>query len=239
MEKAVANSAYEKIAKSYNEQIETKPHNAYYDRPAVKSLIPDVDGKTILDAGCGNGIYMKELLEQGASVYGFDASEKMLEFARERVGDKAKLFNAAFEDEFTFLEEDFFDGILSALAITYVNDLESLFKKFNKVLKKDGWFVFSTEHPFFRYNYFEIENYFSSKKVEAKWTGFGEDVSMTSYYHSLSYITEALAKSGFVLERLIEPVPTKDFEKADKKRYDKLIKFPLFICFKAVKVREI
>ncbi len=53
MEKAIANSVYDKLAKSYNEKIDTKPHNAHYDRPAVQSLVPDVENKTVLDAGCG------------------------------------------------------------------------------------------------------------------------------------------------------------------------------------------
>ncbi len=239
MEKAVANDAYDKLAKSYDETIDTKPHNAYYDRPAVQSLVPTVKHKKILDAGCGNGVYLEWLIANGANAYGFDANKKMLEFAKARVGNKAKLFKAIFEDEFTFLENNFFDGIISALAITYVMDLECLFSKFNKVLKDGGWFVFSTEHPFFKYNYFEIENYFNAKKVKAKWTGFAEEVIMTSYYHSLSDITDALSNSGFVIERLIEPKPTKQFEKANKEQYDNLMKFPLFICFKAVKVREV
>ncbi len=185
----------------------------------------------------GTGVYLEWLIEQGATVYGFDANEKMLEFAKERVGEKARLFNRCFEDEFTFLENNSFDGIISALAITYVKDLESLFTKFNAVLKEGGWFVFSTEHPFFKYDYFKLDNYFNPKKVETLWTGFDEEVLMTSYYHSLSAITEALSNSGFVIERVVEPKPTKEFENADKKGYDNLMKCPLFICFKAIKVK--
>ncbi len=239
MEKAVANGAYDKLAKSYNEKIDTKPHNAYYDRPAVQSLVLNVENKTILDAGCGTGVYLEWLINKGARAYGFDANEKMLEFAKERVGGNAKLFKAAFEDDFTFLEENFFDGIISALAVTYVEDLENLFAKFNKVLKDKAWFVFSMEHPFFSYKYFNIENYFNTKRVETKWTGFDEEVLMTSYYHSLGTITEALSNSGFAIEKVVEPKPIKDFENVDKKGYDKLMKFPLFICFKAVKVRGV
>ncbi len=237
MEKAIANSVYDKLAKSYNEKIDTKPHNAYYDRPAVQSLVPDVENKTVLDAGCGTGVYLEWLIKKGAKAYGFDASDKMLEFARTRVGDKAELYKGCFEDEFTFLENNFFDGIISALAITYVKDLESLFTKFNKVLKNGAWFVFSTEHPFFRYTYFDIDNYFNTKKVETTWSGFDKEVIMPSYYHSLSSITEALSKSGFVIENIVEPKPTREFEKANKKGYEDLMKFPLFICFKAVKVK--
>ncbi len=235
MEKAIANHAYNKLAQSYNEKVDTKPHNAYYDRPAVQSLIPNIENKNILDAGCGTGVYLEWLIQQGANCFGFDANENMLKFAKNRVGDKAKIFQGAFEDDFSFLENNFFDGIISALAISYVENLELLFIKFNKLLKKEGWFVFSTEHPFFNYHYFSMDNYFATKKVQADWSGFDEIITMPSYYHSLTTITEALFNSGFVIERIIEPKPTKEFEKANKKTYDELMKFPSFICFKAIK----
>lgn len=32
-------------------------YNVYYDRPAVLSLLPPVQGKRILDIGCGPGLY--------------------------------------------------------------------------------------------------------------------------------------------------------------------------------------
>lgn len=163
----------------------------------------------------------------------------MLAFAKKRVGTKAKLFNGCFEDDFSFLKHNFFDGILSALSITYVKNLEDLFIKFNRVLKQDGWFIFSTEHPFFSYKHNNIQHYFTTKKVENEWSGFDEPVMITSYYHSLGCITEALYNSGFMIEQMIEPKPTKDFEKVDKKRYDDLMKFPLFICFKAIKVKTV
>ncbi len=238
MDKAVANKAYDKLAKLYNEKIDTKPHNAYYDRPAVQSLVPNIKDKTILDAGCGTGVYLEWLIQQEANAFGFDASEKMLECAKERVGNKAKLFKGAFEDDFSFLEDNFFDGIISALAIHYVENLEDLFVKFNKTLKKDGWLIFSTEHPFFKYDYYGIKNYFQSRKVESDWKDFGEIITITSYYHSLSKITEALYNSGFIIERIVEPKPTKEFEKVNKKQFDSLMEFPLFICFKAVKINE-
>ena len=47
--------AYEQMAKKYDELIDHKPHNAYYDRPNTLQLIGDVAGKNILDAACGPG----------------------------------------------------------------------------------------------------------------------------------------------------------------------------------------
>jgi hypothetical protein len=41
----IAYDAYEKLADAYADIIETKPHNAYLERPATLSLLPDVKGK--------------------------------------------------------------------------------------------------------------------------------------------------------------------------------------------------
>ncbi len=44
--------AYEKLADAYARMIDTKPHNAYLERPATLSLLPNVEGKRVLDAEC-------------------------------------------------------------------------------------------------------------------------------------------------------------------------------------------
>lgn len=80
---------YDRIADRYAAIIETKPHNAYYDRPAVVSLWPDVAGLDVLDAGCGPGVYAELLLERGARVTAGDVSSRMRELAAERLGDRA------------------------------------------------------------------------------------------------------------------------------------------------------
>ena len=85
----IAYDAYRKLADSYAEKVDTKPHNAYLEKPATLSLLPDVVGKRVLDVGCGTGRYTEWLLEHGAEVTGFDASPQMLEHARRRVEDRA------------------------------------------------------------------------------------------------------------------------------------------------------
>jgi 2-polyprenyl-3-methyl-5-hydroxy-6-metoxy-1,4-benzoquinol methylase len=51
----IALEAYEELAESYAALVDTKPHNALYERPATLSLLPEVRGKRVLDAGCGPG----------------------------------------------------------------------------------------------------------------------------------------------------------------------------------------
>ncbi len=239
MKKSISNDVYDKIADEYSDRIDTKPHNAYYDRPAVQSLIYDIKGQRILDAGCGPGVYAEWLLEKGAKVVGFDASTKMLENSKKRLGNKLDLIHANMEEPLSFLEDNSFDGILSALAVTYVRDLDFLFKEFNRVLKINSWFVFSTEHPFFTYNYHEMSEYFKTKRVEATWWDFGKNVEMPSYYHSLGTIADALTDNGFIIEKILEAKPVDDFRRLSENEFKKLNKNPAFINFRAKKIQSI
>jgi SAM-dependent methyltransferase len=225
--------AYDKIADAYAAITDTKPHNAYYERPATKSLIGDVRNKSILDIGCGPGAYSEWLADNGARVVAVDANEKMLSHARNRLRGRATYHLANMEEPLTFLGNDAFDGILSALAITYVRDHKPLFAEFRRILRNKGWLVFSTEHPFFSYRYFNIENYFETREVRCEWSGFGGKVSMKSYYHSLGEICGALSDNGFLIERVLEPKPTNEFRDANPEDFQQLLRFPLFICIKA------
>ena len=67
-DKPIALDAYETLAEAYASVVDTKPHNAYYERPATLSLLPDVKGKRILDAACGPGLYSEWLRSHGAEV---------------------------------------------------------------------------------------------------------------------------------------------------------------------------
>ena len=97
-EKIIA--AYEKMAIMYNELIDHKPHNAYYDRPNTLQLLKDVSGKTILDAACGPGKYAEILLSRGANIIGFDISPKMIELAKIRNKDKGSFYVQDLSDRF-------------------------------------------------------------------------------------------------------------------------------------------
>jgi ubiquinone/menaquinone biosynthesis C-methylase UbiE len=236
MKPSLPQRAYNSLADAYAAKIDVKAHNAFYERPATLSLIDEVAGKRILDAGCGPGVYTQWLLERGAQVVAFDANAKMLAYARKRTADRATFFQANMEEPLSFIDTDSIDGIVSALAITYVSDHQTLFAEFNRVLHSRGWLVISTEHPFFSYGYFKVSNYFKTKKVSSIWKGFGKPVRVPSYHHSLGSICEALSGNGYTIERIIEPKPTGRFRKANQKEYQKLMRFPLFICIRARKI---
>ena len=51
----------------------------------VRSILPK-DYQTVIDVGCGIGMYYELLVENGASYFGIDDSQGMVERAKERVG---------------------------------------------------------------------------------------------------------------------------------------------------------
>ena len=85
-DKPIALDAYETLAERYAALVDSKPENAYCERPATLSLLPDVGGKRVLDAGCGPGSYSDWLVARGAEVVAIDVSPKMVQLARRRVG---------------------------------------------------------------------------------------------------------------------------------------------------------
>lgn len=228
-------SAYEELAEKYNELIEHKPHNAYYDRPNTLGLIPEMHGKQILDAACGPGKYAEILMSKGAIVTGFDLSPKMIELAIERNKSQGVFFVHDLSMPFEMLETASFDIVLCALALHYVQDWTLTIKEFHRVLKPNGILVISIEHPFFEFNYFKSTHYFEVEHVNCIWKGFGKPVEVNSFRRPLSECLLPLTNNGFYIDKLIEPKPTKEFEHFDPRHFKELNEFPSFMCIRAVK----
>lgn len=131
-------SAYEQLAERYNQLIDHKPHNAYYDRPNTLELIPQIEGKSILDAACGPGKYAEILLSKGARVTGFDISPKMVDLAKERNQGAGNFLLTTWLCPFQTLENESFDIVLCALALHYLQDWNLTMQEFYRVLKPKG-----------------------------------------------------------------------------------------------------
>jgi ubiquinone/menaquinone biosynthesis C-methylase UbiE len=233
--KPLAYDAYELLAEAYAAKVDTKPHNAYYERPTTLSLLPEVRDKRVLDAGCGPGVYTEWLTEHGAKVTAIDASDSMVQLARKRLGDRAEIILANLDMPLDFLEDESFDMVLSPLVLDYVEDWNKTFKEFHRVLKKEGHLVFSVGHPFAEYLLHKPESYFTTEAVEYTWRGFGFSVRMPYYRRPLGKLTDSLAGAGFVIERIVEPFPSEEFKLKDPEHYEKLCREPGFMCVRAMK----
>lgn len=225
----IAQNAYDELADTYAEDVETNGYNADIEFPGTTSLIPDVNGKRILDAGCGTGVYTEWLLDHGAEVVGVDASEEMLKHATERVGDRAEFYQADLGSSFDFAANGEFDGVVSALVLGYVKNWRQTFSEFARLLDS-GFVVFSVKHPFDEYPLDEDENYFEIEMKTKEWS-----VDVPYYRRPLSAIITPILNTGFQVDEITEPQPTETFKEKRPERYEKESKRPVFLCLRAVK----
>lgn len=225
--------SYDSIADTYAGQIDEAPYNALYERPAMLALLPDVAGARILDGGCGNGWYSGQLLSRGAEVDAVDGSAAMVEHARARL---AANLSDAHEARLTIQVADLaaplpfddarFNGIISPLVLHYIEDWRPTLHEFRRVLKPNGWILFSTHHPATEMVRFAPQDYFKVEHVVDTWKWLGQ---VEFYRRPLTEISESLFEAGFAIERIVEPMPTEEFRRAKPESYADLMRQPEFL----------
>lgn len=218
------------MADAYNARVDTHPHNALYERPALLSVLPPLSGLTILDAGCGSGWYAQHFLENGAArVVCVDISQKMAAAARARLGTHAQVLTADLAERLTFAADGDFDLIAAPLVLHYLADWTPTLQEFKRVLKPGGILAFSTHHPLMDVKLFNLPDYFATAYIEDEW-----DTGKVSYYHrSLTTILNTVVETGFVIEKVLEPQPVPAMRLTHPELYDKLMHNPWFLVIRA------
>ena len=219
--------------------------NELFEKPALFSLLPPLEGKTVIDLGCGYGEHCMEYIRRGAaSVVGIDISEKMLAVAKaENSHPKITYLHMAMEDLSSIKGK--FDMAASSLALQYVEDYGTLVHDVHELLNANGLFIFSQEHPMNtsfsggdrwtrdengRKLYANISNYGVEKEWESTW--FVDHVKR--YHRTFSTIVNTLIDNGFAIEKIIEPIPSEEMLKEHPEQDDLLHK-PDFLLVRARK----
>ncbi|QLB21618.1 hypothetical protein A6B43_01800 [Vespertiliibacter pulmonis] len=208
-------------------KLRENPHsvNELIEKPTMFALLPDLKGKSVLDLGCGVGDHLQQYLALGArKVVGLDLSKAMLSQAEQNFAKNSRdltayrFYNLPMAD-LDQVEEQNFDLITSSFAFHYVENFPDLLQKIRKKLKPQGTLIFSQEHPIvtcyrggerweknaekeqqaYRLNYYREEG-----KRERNWF----QQSFTTYHRTLSTILNQLMQSGFILDRIEEPMLT-------------------------------
>ena len=225
--------AYDSMGLSFQQHAADSAYNAHYDRPAVLAALGPVAGRRVLDAACGPGLYLRELLERGAEVTAFDASPVMVDLARRATAGRARIDQAALGAPLPY-PDGAFDLIVCALAIHYASDRPATFAEFSRVLRPGGAAVVSTQHPVMDWLR-KGGSYFQTTLETDIWRTPSGDQPVRFWREPLSALCAAATDAGFLIEKLLEPLPAETMRERYPEEYGQLSREPGFLILRLLK----
>lgn len=113
----------------------------------LKRLLPGIDGKDILDVGCGTGRWLEYFSHRGTqrSLCGVDSSDDMLAVARRKSLADASLLLAQLP--LLPLSSDSIDLALASFVLSYIPDIGACARELARVLRDDADLFIADMHP--------------------------------------------------------------------------------------------
>ncbi|MFA9557959.1 class I SAM-dependent methyltransferase [Evansella sp. AB-rgal1] len=234
MKKNDTQHIFNQLANTYKYDVdEESPYNAYYERPAMMSALPeDLHKMKILDAGCAAGWYTEQLANKGADLTGIDVSTDMIQVARERVGDKATFHCHDLGESLPF-PDNTFDIIVSSLTLHYIESWTKTFREFQRILKPGGIFIYSVHHPFMDFTRFPCNDYFETKLLKETWKKPRISIEVRFFRRSMQNIINETT-TFFQLDKMLEPQPHEKMKEIKEEAYHYLQTNPHFLIIKAI-----
>lgn len=178
----------------------------YLLNPAIFSLLGDIRGKKVLDAGCGTGYLARMLNKQGAQVVGLEPATPLIQYAmgreqQEPLGIEYIQADLAIWDD----ASHYFDIVVANMVLMDIPDYEGALDTCFAHLRKGGQFIFSIAHPCFEgtdseyhvNGYMAVREYFQEYCIEQRW-GY-------RFHRPLSQYLNAVLHRGGVIQAVIEP----------------------------------
>jgi len=186
------------------------------------ALLPDVEGRRVLDLGCGAGQLAHHLATRGAAeVFGVDASERMLALARAEYTHPRLTYQRRTLEEVSFPAARF-DLVVSSLVFHYVDDYPGLVGRIATWLAPGGVLVYSTEHPIYtarlpgdgwvvddagRRTGWSLDRYADEGARQETWFVPG----VRKVHRTMATLINGLLQAGLTLERVLEPTPSAEW----------------------------
>lgn len=205
--------------------------------PAMRALLPDLRGRSLVDLGCGYGWFCRWARGAGAArVLGLDVSARMLARARATTTDDAISYERA-DLERLELAPGRFDLAYSSLAFHYVENAAGLVAAIRHGLAPGGRLVFSIEHPIYMAptnpawspdacgtRIWPLDAYFREGARTTDWLAKG----VVKQHRTIGTTLNLLIASGFAIEHVEEFRPTPEQIAARPELADELER-PMFL----------
>lgn len=208
--------------------------NHVMEEPAILAEVGDPTGLRVIDLGCGDGRFGRELLEAGcASYHGVDGSTRMVEVARRNLaGTSARVERVDMED----FESDArpTDLVTARLSLHYIADLDAVLRSAARSLVPGGRVVFSVLHPVITSHRtvndgqrmtWTVDDYFHPGPRRRQWMG-----SVVTWQHrTVENYVHAMIRAGFCRTALRECEPVIDRFDGDGDELARRRRVPLFL----------
>lgn len=248
--KKTPKTSWGKEAKWYSDHVESPDtYHAKVVLPNVLRVVEPKKGIQILEIGCGEGYFSRELAKAGASVVASDISPELIDIAKEKGGKVS--YHVSNAEDLSWVKEHSADVVLAVLTLQNMERLDVVMKGVARALKKDGRFVFVLNHPVIRVpqtsswgfdekekvQYRRLDGYLSGKKVSIDMhPGKKGAKSVTySFHRSLQEYMKLLKGAGFCIVRLEEWISHRVSEPGPRAKAEDTARkeFPLFMMIEA------
>ena len=173
-------------------------------REDTLKLLGNVEGKRILDLGCGTGHNAIALARQGAKVIGVDESSDQVAEARaasETEQVKVELHHAPLA-ELAFIRADSIDAVVSVWALATVDDIDRVFRQVDRVLRPEHPLVLAMPHPAFAMIDADDPERRTGRSYWESATPDGPPA------RTIGFLFTALGRANFRVDTLLEPQPS-------------------------------
>jgi len=235
-------SEWDSIADHRFRQIESGTDLTYgaFLVPLIVKLAGTLEGRTVVDAGCGSGQVACSLAREASFVFGVDLSQRQVDLARRHNPDPHVLYECAAFEEWTTRNAGLeADVVVASMTLMDVPDLDEFVAAVSATLTPRGRFVATLTHPLFwplYWGYFDASwfRYDEEIFVQAPFAiTLAQDTAfMTTHIHRpLGRYTRTLEKHGLSLTALVEPMPDPNL----MGRYPKRWRYPRYLGFVATR----